>query len=93
MDTGGHNMVVEFVLGAAIVILATAGLMVWLSNMTRGLPAMMMIAGVMTLAVLVLMANAAMGVGLVDALHLLLIVGLIAAPVIAITLAQSRRAS
>jgi hypothetical protein len=86
-------MVVEFVLGAAIVILATAGLMVWLSNMTRGLPAMMMIAGVMTLAVLVLMANAAMGVGLVDALHLLLIVGLIAAPVIAITLAQSRRAS
>ena len=86
-------MVVEFVLGAAIVILATAGLMVWLSNMTRGLPAMMMIAGVMTLAVLVLMANAAMGVGLVDALHLLLIVGLIAAPVIAINLAQSRRAS
>ena len=58
-------MVVEFVLGAAIVILATVALMVWLSNMTRGLPAMIMVAGVMTLAVLVLMANAAMGVGLV----------------------------
>jgi hypothetical protein len=84
-------MVVEFVLGAAIVILATAALMVWLSNMTRGLPAMIMVAGVMTLAVLVMMAHAAMGVGLVDALHLLLIVGLIAAPVIAISFAQWRR--
>ncbi|MFP6707879.1 MAG: hypothetical protein VCE75_17980 [Alphaproteobacteria bacterium] len=84
-------MVVEFVLGAAIVILATAALMVWLSNMTRGLPAMMMVAGVMTLAVLVMMAHAAMGVGLVDALHLLLIVGLIAAPIIAISFAQWRR--
>ena len=84
-------MVVEFVLGAAIVILATAALMVWLSNMTRGLPAMMMVAGVMTLAVLVMMAHAAMGVGLVDALHLLLIVGLIAAPLIAISFAQWRR--
>ena len=84
-------MVVEFVLGAAIVILATAALMVWLSNMTRGLPAMMMVAGVMTLAVLVMMAHAAMGVGLVDALHLLLIVGLIAAPIIAVSFAQWRR--
>ena len=84
-------MVVEFVLGAAIVILATAALMVWLSNMTRGLPAMIMVAGVMTLAVLVMMAHAAMGVGLVDALHLLLIVGLIAAPIIAISFAQWRR--
>jgi len=84
-------MVVEFVLGAAIVILATAALMVWLSTMTRGLPAMIMVAGVMTLAVLVMMAHAAMGVGLVDALHLLLIVGLIAAPIIAISFAQWRR--
>ena len=84
-------MVVEFVLGAAIVILATAALMVWLSNMTRGLPAMIMVAGVMTLAVVVMMAHAAMGVGLVDALHLLLIVGLIAAPIIAISFAQWRR--
>ncbi len=84
-------MVVDFVLGAAIVILATAALMVWLSNMTRGLPAMIMVAGVMTLAVLVMMAHAAMGVGLVDALHLLLIVGLIAAPIIAISFAQWRR--
>jgi hypothetical protein len=84
-------MVVEFVLGAAIVILATAALMVWLSSMTRGLPAMIMVAGVMTLAVLVMMAHAAMGVGLVDALHLLLIVGLIAAPIIAISFAQWRR--
>ena len=84
-------MVVDFVLGAAIVILATAALMVWLSNMTHGLPAMIMVAGVMTLAVLVMMAHAAMGVGLVDALHLLLIVGLIAAPIIAISFAQWRR--
>ena len=85
-------MVVDFVLGAAIVILATAALMVWLSNMTHGLPAMIMVSGVMTLAVLVMMAHAAMGVGLVDALHLLLIVGLIAAPIIAISFAQGRRA-
>jgi hypothetical protein len=60
--------------------------------MTHGLPAMIMVAGVMTLAVLVMMAHAAMGVGLVDALHLLLIVGLIAAPIIAISFAQGRRA-
>ncbi|MBT5193179.1 MAG: hypothetical protein HOK30_14890 [Rhodospirillaceae bacterium] len=86
-------MVIEFVLGAAIVILATAALMVWLSNMTRGLPAMIMVAGVMTLAVLVLMAHTAMGVSLVEALHLLLVIALIAAPVIAIALAQLRRAS
>ncbi|MBT4488846.1 MAG: hypothetical protein HOC72_14980 [Rhodospirillaceae bacterium] len=86
-------MVIEFVLGAAIVILATAALMVWLSNMTRGLPAMIMVAGVMTLAVLVLMAHTAMGVSLVEALHLLLGIALIAAPVIAIALAQLRRAS
>ena len=86
-------MVIEFVLGAAIVILATAALMVWLSSMTRGLPAMIMVAGVMTLAVLVLMAHTAMGVSLVEALHLLLVIALIAAPVIAIALAQLRRAS
>ena len=52
-----------------------------------------MAAGVMTLALLVLMAHAAMGVDLVDALHLLLIVGLIAAPIIAIVFVQWRRAS
>ncbi len=86
-------MVVEFVLGAAIVILTTAALMVWLSNTTSGLPAMIMAAGVMTLAVLVLMAHAAMGVALVDALHLLLVIGLIAAPIIAIAYAQWRRVS
>jgi hypothetical protein len=86
-------MIVEFVLGAAIVVMMTAALMVWLSSVTRGLPAMFMVAGVMTLAVLVLMAHAAMGVSLVDALHLLLVVGLIAAPVLAIAIAQLRRAS
>ena len=86
-------MVIEFILGAAIIILSMAALIVWLSDMSRGTSAIVMVAGVMTLALLVLMAHAAMGVDLVDALHLLLIVGLIAAPVIAIVFVQWRRAS
>ena len=86
-------MVIEFILGAAIIILSMAALIVWLSDVSRGTSAVVMAAGVMTLALLVLMAHAAMGVHLVDALHLLLIVGLIAAPVIAIVFVQWRRAS
>ncbi len=86
-------MILEFVLGASIVVMTTAALMVWLSSVTQGLPAMLMVAGVMTVAVLVLMAHTAMGVSLVDALHLLLVVGLIGAPILAISIAQLRRAS
>ena len=86
-------MVIEFILGAAIIVLSMAALIVWLSDMSRGTSAIVMAAGVMTMALLVLMAHAAMGVDLVDALHLLLIVGLIAAPVVAIVFVQWRRAS
>ena len=86
-------MVIEFILGGAIIVLSMAALIVWLSDMSRGTSAIVMAASVMTIALLVLMAHAAMGVDLVDALHLLLIVGLIAAPVIAIVFVQWRRAS
>jgi len=86
-------MVIEFILGASIILLSMSALIVWLSDMSRGTSAIVMAAGVMTLALLVLMAHAAMGVDLVDALHLLLIVGLIAAPVVAIVFVQWRRAS
>ena len=86
-------MVIEFILGGAIIVLSMAALIVWLSDMSRGTSAIVMAVGVMTLALLVLMAHAAMGVDLVDALHLLLIVGLIAAPVVAIVFVQWRRAS
>ena len=86
-------MVIEFILGAAIIILSMAALIVWLSDMSRGTSAIVLAAGVTTLALLVLVAHAAMGVDIVDALHLLLLVGLIAAPVIAIVFVQWRRAS
>ena len=86
-------MVNEFILGGAIIVLSMAALIVWLSDMSRGTSAIVMAASVMTIALLVLMAHAAMGVDLVDALHLILIVGLIAAPVIAIVFVQWRRAS
>ena len=86
-------MVVEFVLGAAIIILSAAALMVWLSDMSSGMIAIIVAGGVMTVVLLVLIAHAAMGVGLVDALHLLLVLSLIAAPIIAVAFAQWRRAS
>ena len=84
-------MIFEFVLGAAIVVLTPAALMVWLSSVTHGFPAMVLVASVMTVAVLILMAHAAIGVSLVDALHLLLVVSLIGAPILAISIAQLRR--
>ena len=55
-------MVIEFILGAAIIILSMAALIVWLSDVSRGTSAIVMAAGVMTLALLVLMAHAAMDV-------------------------------
>ena len=86
-------MVIEFVLGAALVIMTTAALIYWLASVTRGLTATLAVGGVMTLALLVLMAHTAMGVALMDALHLLLVVGLLVAPIIAIAFADWRRAS
>jgi hypothetical protein len=86
-------MVFEFVLGAALVIMTTAALIIWLASVTKGLQATLAVGAVMTLALLVLMAHTAMGVTLTEALHLLLIVGLLIAPVIAIAFADWRRAS
>ena len=85
-------MVIEFVLGAALVIMSTAALIIWLASVTRGLVAILAVGGVMTIALLVLMARAAMGVDLLDALHLLLVVGLLVAPILAIAFADWRRA-
>ena len=84
-------MVIEFVLGAALVIMSTAALIIWLASVTCGLPAILAVGGVMTIAVLILMAHAAMGVALMDALHLLLVIGLLVAPIIAISFAAWRR--
>ncbi len=89
----GSFMVFEFVLGAALVIMTTAALIIWLASVTKGLQATLAVGGVMTLALLVLMAHTAMGVTLTEALHLLLVVGLLIAPVIAIAFADWRRAS
>ena len=86
-------MVVELILGAAIIIMSAAALVVWLSDMASGVTVIIVAAGVITVALLVLIAHAVMGLGLVDTLHLLLVLGLITVPVIAIAFAQWRRAS
>ena len=86
-------MVVELILGAAIIIMSAAALVVWLSDMASGVTVIIVAVGVITVALLVLIAHAVMDLGLVDTLHLLLVLGLITAPVIAITFAQWRRAS
>ena len=86
-------MVVELILGAAIIIMSAAALVVWLSDMSSGVTSIIVAVGVITVALLVLIAHAVMDLGLVDTLHLLLVLGLITAPVIAIAFAQRRRAS
>ncbi|MDP6688350.1 MAG: hypothetical protein QF384_02525 [Alphaproteobacteria bacterium] len=86
-------MVIEFVLGAALVIMTTSALIYWLASVTKGLQATLAVGGVMTMALLVLMAHTAMGVTLTEALHLLLVVGLLVAPIIAIAFADWRRTS
>jgi len=86
-------MVVEFILGAAIIIMSAAALVVWLSDMSSGVTSIIVAAGVITVALLVLIAHAIMDLGLVDILHFLLVLGLITAPVIAIAFTQWRRAS
>ena len=85
-------MVIEFILGAALVLMTTAALIIWLASVTEGMRAILAVGGVMTLALLVLMAHTTMGVALMDALHLLLVVGLLVVPIIAIAFADWRRA-
>ena len=85
-------MIVEFVLGAALVIMTTAALIMWLSSITTGLTAMLSVAVVMTVAVLVLKAQAAMGVPILDSLHVGLVISLLVAPIIAIAFADWRKA-
>ena len=86
-------MVVELILGAAIIIMSAAALVVWLSDMSSGVTIIIVAVGVITIALLVLLGHAVMDLGLVDTLHLLLVLALITAPVIAIAFAQLRRAS
>ena len=86
-------MVVELIHGAAIIIMSAAALVVWLSDMASGVTVIIVAVGVITVALLVLIAHAVMDLGLVDTLHLLLVLGLITAPVVAIAFAQWRRAS
>ena len=85
-------MVVEFVLGAALVIMSTAALIIWLASVTRGLQATLVVGAVLTVAVLFLMAHEAMGVTLLECLQFSLVVGLVVAPIIAISFADWRRA-
>jgi hypothetical protein len=85
-------VIVEFVLGAALVIMTTAALIMWLSSITTGLTAMLSVAVVMTVAVLVLKAQAAMGVPILDSLHVVLVISLLVAPIIAIAFADWRKA-
>ena len=85
-------MVIEFILGAALVVMTTTALIIWLASVTEGMRAILAVGGVMTLALLVLMAHTTMGVALMDALHLLLVVGLLVVPIIAIAFADWRRA-
>ena len=86
-------MVFEIILGAAIIIMSAAALVVWLSDMSSGVTSIIVAVGVITVAFLALIAHAVMDLALVDILHLLLVLGLITAPVIAIVFAQRRRAS
>ena len=86
-------MVVELILGAAIIIMSAAALVVWLSDMSSSVTFIIVAVGVTTVALLILTAHAITDLGLVDILHFLLVLGLITAPVIAIAFAQWRRAS
>ncbi|MDA1099179.1 MAG: hypothetical protein O2967_09380 [Proteobacteria bacterium] len=85
-------MVIKFVLGAALVIMSTAALIIWVASVTRGLQAILLVGGVMTVAVLFLMAHAAMGVTLLECLQFSLVVGLLVIPIIAMSFADWRRA-
>ncbi|MDE0941811.1 MAG: hypothetical protein OSB58_05165 [Alphaproteobacteria bacterium] len=84
-------MIVEFILGAALVIMTTAALIIWLSSITTGLTAMLSVGVVMTVALLVLMAQTAIGVPILDSLHVVLVISLLVAPIIAIAFADWRR--
>ena len=86
-------MVFELILGAAIIVMSAAALVVWLSDMSSSATSIIVAIGVTTVAFLVLIAHAIMDLSLVDTLHLLLVLGLITAPVIAIAFAQWRRTS
>ena len=84
-------MVIEFVLGAALVVMSTAALIIWVASVTRGLQATLAVGGVMTIAVLFLMAHTAMRVTLLECLQFGLVVGLLIVPIIAISFADWRR--
>ena len=84
-------MVIEFVLGAALVVMSTAALIIWVASVTRGLQATLAVGGVMTIAVLFLIAHTAMGVTLLECLQFGLVVGLLIVPIIAISFADWRR--
>jgi len=88
---GRQIMIVEFILGAALVIMTTAALIIWLSSITTGLTAMLSVGVVMTVALLVLMAQTAIGVPILDSLHVVLVISLLVAPIIAIAFADWRR--
>ena len=85
-------MVIEFILGAALVIMSTVALIIWVASVTRGLRATLAVGGVMTIAVLFLLAHAATGVTLLECLQFSLVIGLLVVPIIAISFADWRRA-
>jgi hypothetical protein len=85
-------MVIEFVLGAALVIMSTVALIIWVASVTRRLRVTLAVGGVMTIAVLFLLAHAATGVTLLECLQFSLVIGLLVVPIIAISFADWRRA-
>ena len=85
-------MVIEFILGAALVIMSTVAPIIWVASVTRGLRATLAVGGVMTIAVLFLLAHAATGVTLLECLQFSLVIRLLVVPIIAISFADWRRA-
>lgn len=81
----------EFQLGALLVIVGMVVLAVWLTTVTSGRKASVALGIVLAFVVIAGLARDTFGVGLVDILRVVLVIALFVAPLAALTLVEDKR--
>lgn len=79
----------EFQLGALLIIVGMIVLAIWLSTITSGRKATIALGFVLSIVVISDLARDTFGIGLVDILRVLLVLALFVAPLAALTLVQN----
>lgn len=80
----------DFQLGALLIVVGMVVFAIWLSTVTSGRKASVALGVVLAMVVIADLARDTFGIGLVDILRVVLVIGLFVAPLAALSLVQNK---